>query len=414
MRNAPLKGSILAIIHRLLFFSICGIIKRMLITKELITEMEVYLDNAATTKPCAEAVAAAVEAMTEKYGNPSSLHRVGLNAQLLVDDTRKALASAIGVESENIYFTSGATESNNLALRGASAAYGRKRKKIVISAVEHASVEETASDLERNGFEIVRIPPREDGRYYAADFVNACGDDTCLVSMMYINNETGYILPVKEAFSAIKRKFPDIITHTDCVQAFMKLPIKANVLCADLISLSGHKIHGVKGVGALYIRKGVRVLPVITGGKQEKGIRSGTESVPMIAAFGAAVKKFSQTITERYEKVSMLKAYLLGKLGSIDVVVINSPEDGSPYVVNISAEGKRSEIMLHFLESKEIYVSSGSACSKGQQSGVLGQFGIKDKRADSALRISMTAETTEEEIDIFCEALSDGIEKVRG
>ncbi len=376
--------------------------------------MEVYLDNAATTKPCAEAVAAAVEAMTEKYGNPSSLHRAGLNAQLLVDDARKAIALAIGAESDSIYFTSGATESNNLALRGASAAYGRKRKKIVISAVEHASVEETAADLEKKGFGIARVSPREDGRYYAADFISACDDETCLISMMYVNNETGYILPVRETFSAVKRKYPDIITHTDCVQAFMKLPVKANALCADLISLSGHKIHGGKGVGAIYIRKGVRVLPVVTGGKQEKGIRSGTESVPMIAAFGAAVKKLVPTISERYEKVGGLKKYLLDKLSGIEGVVVNSPEDGSPYVVNISAVGKRSEIMLHFLESKEIYVSSGSACSKGQQSGVLGEFGIRDKRADSALRISMTAETTEAELDLFCEALCEGMEKVRG
>ncbi|WP_028518416.1 cysteine desulfurase family protein [Ruminococcus flavefaciens] len=376
--------------------------------------MEVYLDNAATTKPCAEAIEAAVEAMTDNYGNPSSLHRVGLNAQLLMDGARKAIADSIGVESGCIIFTSGATESNNLALRGASAAYGRKRKKIVISAVEHASVEETAADLEKKGFEIVRVSPREDGKYYAADFVNACDDDTCLISMMYVNNETGYIMPVKETFSAVKRKFPEIITHTDCVQAYMKLPVKANALSADLISLSGHKIHGAKGVGAIYIKKGVRVLPVVTGGKQEKGIRSGTESVPLIAAFGAAVKKLAPTISERYEKVSRLKAYLLDKLGGIEGVTVNSPEDGSPYVVNISAVGKRSEIMLHFLESKEIYVSSGSACSKGQQSGVLGQFSIRDKRADSALRISMTAETTEEQLDIFYEALREGMEKVRG
>lgn len=375
--------------------------------------MEVYLDNAATTKPCAEAVAAAVEAMTQKYGNPSSLHRAGLDVQLLMDDARKAVASAIGAESDNIIFTSGATESNNLALRGASSAYGRKRKKIVISAVEHASVEETAADLEKNGFEVTRVSPRSDGRYYAEDFINACDEETCLISMMFVNNETGYVLPVKETFSAVKRRYPDIITHTDCVQAFMKLTVKANQLCADLISLSGHKIHGGKGVGAIYIRKGVRALPIVTGGKQEKGIRSGTESVPMIAAFGAAVKKLAPTVSERYEKVSSLKACLLGKLEKIDGIEINSPADGSPYVVNISASGKRSEIMLHFLESKGIYVSSGSACSKGQQSGVLGQFGINGKRADSALRISMTAETTEEELDIFCEALREGIEKVR-
>ena len=194
----------------------------------------------------------------------------------------------------------------------------------------------------------------------------------------------------------------------------MKLPIKVNALCADMISLSAHKIHGVKGVGAIYIKKGVRVVPIVTGGKQEKGIRSGTESVPLIAAFGAAAEKLLPTIQERYEKVSGLKAYLLDRLAEIDGISVNSPEDGSPYVVNISAEGRRSEIMLHFLESKGIYVSSGSACSKGQQSGVLGQFGIRDKRADSAVRISMTADTTEEELDRLTEAVAEGFEKIRG
>ena len=376
--------------------------------------MSIYLDNAATTKPCEEAVKAAMAAMTEYYGNPSSLHRAGLDAQLAVDGARKIIADTIGADPSCLYFTSGATESNNLALRGASAAYGRKAKRIVISAVEHASVEETAADLEKKGFEVTRVSPREDGRFYAADFINACGEDVCLISMMYVNNETGYVLPVKETFAMVKRKYPHIITHTDCVQAYMKLPIKASALGADLISLSGHKVHGGKGVGALYIKKGVRVLPVVTGGKQEKGIRSGTESVPMICAFGAAVEKLAPTINDRWERVSALRTYLLGRLAEIDNISVNSPEDGSPYVVNISAEGKRSEIMLHFLESKGIYVSSGSACSKGQQSGVLGQFGIMGKRADSALRISMSAETTESELDEFVTALSEGMEKVRG
>lgn len=376
--------------------------------------MSIYLDNAATTKPCEEAVKAAMAAMTEYYGNPSSLHRAGLDAQLAVDGARKIIADTIGTEPSCLYFTSGATESNNLALRGASAAYGRKAKRIVISAVEHASVEETAADLEKKGFEVTRVSPREDGRFYAADFINACGEDVCLISMMYVNNETGYVLPVKETFAMVKRKYPHIITHTDCVQAYMKLPVKASTLSADLISLSGHKVHGGKGVGALYIKKGVRVLPVVTGGKQEKGIRSGTESVPMICAFGAAVEKLAPTINDRWERVSARRTYLLGRLAEIDNISVNSPDDGSPYVVNISAEGKRSEIMLHFLESKGIYVSSGSACSKGQQSGVLGQFGIMGKRADSALRISMSAETTEAELDEFVTALSDGMEKIRG
>ena len=376
--------------------------------------MSIYLDNAATTKPCEEAVKAAMAAMTEYYGNPSSLHRAGLDAQLAVDGARKIIADTIGADPSCLYFTSGATESNNLALRGASAAYGRKAKRIVISAVEHASVEETAADLEKKGFEVTRVSPREDGRFYAADFINACGEDVCLISMMYVNNETGYVLPVKETFAMVKRKYPHIITHTDCVQAYMKLPVKASALGADLISLSGHKVHGGKGVGALYIKKGVRVLPVVTGGKQEKGIRSGTESVPMICAFGAAVEKLAPTINDRWERVSALRTYLLGRLAEIDNISVNSPDDGSPYVVNISAEGKRSEIMLHFLESKGIYVSSGSACSKGQQSGVLGQFSIMGKRADSALRISMSAETTEAELDEFVTALSDGMEKIRG
>lgn len=385
-----------------------------MVRNERYGKMSIYLDNAATTKPCGEAVSAAVDAMTENYGNPSSLHRAGLDAQLAVDKARKAIAASIGADSSEIYFTSGATESNNLALRGISAAYGRKRRKIVISSVEHASVDETASALEKNGFEIVRISPRDDGRFYADDFISACDENTCLVSMMLVNNETGYIMPVRETFMAVKRSFPEIITHCDCVQGYMKLPIKAASLGADLISLSAHKIHGVKGVGAIYIKKGVRVIPIVTGGKQEKGIRSGTESVPLIAAFGAAVDKFRPTIAERYERVSQLKAHLLGKIGGIENVAVNSPSDGSPYVINISAVGKRSEIMLHFLESKGIYVSSGSACSKGQQSGVLGEFGISGKRADGAVRISITAQTTEEELDEFAEALAEGMTKIRG
>jgi len=374
----------------------------------------IYLDNAATTKPCEEAVKAAVEAMTVNFGNPSSLHRAGLDAQLAMDKARKVIADSLGASPENILFTSGATESNNLALRGASAAYGKKRRKIVASAVEHASVDETLSDLESKGFEVVRISPRGDGRFYPEDFLSACDEDTVLLTMMCVNNETGYILPVKEVFTAVKRRFKDIITHTDCVQAYMKLPIKASSLGADLISLSGHKIHGVKGAGALYIKKGVRLIPVVTGGKQEKGIRSGTESVPLICAFGAAVEKLSPTIKQRYETVSGLKSRLSELLSAIEGVSLNSPEDGSPYVVNISAAGKRSEIMLHYLESREIYVSSGSACSKGQQSGVPAQFGITGKRADSALRISMTAETTEAEIEQFADALREGIANVRG
>lgn len=375
--------------------------------------MSVYLDNAATTKPCNEAIEAIAAALTENYGNPSSLHRMGLNAQLSVDRARRSIADALGCDSECILFTSGATESNNLALRGVTSAYGRKKRKIVISSVEHASVAETAADLEKKGYDIVRVKPDSDGKYCANDFICAVDENTCLISMMLVNNETGYILPVNDVFNVVKRKYPEIITHCDCVQGFMKLPIKALSMNSDLISLSGHKIHGAKGVGALYIKKGIRLVPIITGGKQEKGIRSGTESVPLIAGFGAAVEKFCSTISERYEKVSELKKFLLSGLSSIDGITVNSPSDGSPYIVNISASGRRSEIMLHYLEQHEIYVSSGSACSKGAQSGVLAEFGINRENADSAIRISMTSETTEDELLKFIQALKDGMKNIK-
>ncbi len=374
----------------------------------------IYLDNAATTKPCEAAVAAVTEMMTENFGNPSSLHRAGLDAQLAVDKARKIIAAALSADSSNIIFTSGATESNNLAIRGACAAYGRNKRKIVASSVEHASVDETLTAMEKSGFEIVRVSPREDGKFYPADFLTACDENTVLLTIMQVNNETGHILPVKEIFTAVKRKFPDIITHSDCVQAFMKLNISAKALNADLISISGHKVHGAKGVGAIYIKKGIRVLPIVTGGKQEKGIRSGTESVPLICGFGAAVEHLQPTIAERYAHAQMLKDTLIGEISAIEGVTVNSPEDGSPYVINISAAGKRSEIMLHYLESFGIYVSSGSACSKGQQSGVLGQFGIHGKSADSALRVSVCGDTTIEDIRSFAEKLREGINSVRG
>lgn len=374
--------------------------------------MAVYLDNAATTKPCPEAIAAICSALTENYGNPSSLHKMGLNAQLAADAARKSIADSLGCELGCIYFTSGATESNNLALRGVTAAHGKRKKRIIVSSVEHASVAETVKELEKNGFEIVRISPGPDGRFDPADFVNAADENTCLISMMMVNNETGHILPVKEVFDAVKRRFPEIITHCDCVQGFMKLPVRTSSLNADLISLSGHKIHAAKGVGALYIKRGLRLIPVLTGGKQEKGIRSGTESIPLIAGFGAAVDVLSATIGERFERVTELRDHLLRRLSGIDGVTVNSPADGSPYIINISA-GRRSEIMLHYLEQREIYVSSGSACSKGAQSGVLAEFGVNRKNADSALRISMTAETSDEELEEFAEALREGMQKIK-
>lgn len=374
--------------------------------------MIVYLDNAATTKPCREAVKAVTDCMTDNFGNPSSLHTMGLNAQLAVDNVRKIIAKAIAADPAGIYFTSGATESNNLAVIGTAGAYGKRRPKIVTTSIEHASIKKTMDFLEEKGYEIVRISPDRNGQISHERIINAVDDKTCLVSVMMVNNETGYILPVRRAFYGIKKKFPQCVTHTDAVQGFMKIPFKVSELNADMVSLSGHKIHAGKGVGALYLKKGIRLEQRIFGGSQEKGIRSGTENVPMIAGMGAAVKALSGNISQRYEKVLKLKNMLCQRLSEIDGVCINSGEECSPYIINISVPGIRSEIMLHYLEERDIYVSSGSACSKGAKSGVLTEFGLNDRLADSALRISLCAENTVQELRILAENIEYAKERL--
>ena len=372
--------------------------------------MAVYLDNAATTCPCGEAVCAFENSITT-YGNPSSLHSFGLNAQLLVDTARKQLGSALGVPYEQVFFTSGATESNNLALRGVFEAVKRSKNKIVTSSVEHPSVANTCKELERQGATVVRISPKGN-KLNADDFISAVDDKTAIVTMMYANNENGALLPVKEVFTAVKRKYPDVVTHCDLVQAFCKLPFNAKRFNADLVTVSGHKIHAFKGVGALYINKATRVLPIVFGGGQENGYRSGTEAVGLISAFGAAVEANMKDIAENYKKALEIHDYAVKCLSDIDSVSLNIPQDKSPYVLNFSVVGIRSEIMLHFLESRDIYVSSGSACSKGAKSGVLSEFGVNDKNTDSAIRISFSKYTKLSEIDDLIIAIKDGINTI--
>ena len=367
--------------------------------------MAVYLDNAATTRPAPAVIAAITEALTEHYGNPSSLHRMGLDAQLMVDEARKTIASALGTEPGCILFTSGATESSNLALRSSAAVYGRRKKHIITSAVEHASVRSTIDDLEQQGYSVTRIRPDANGVFQAKDFLDAVTPDTFLVSVMLAENETGRILPVQKLFRMLQKKHPDIIRHCDIVQAFMKLPVNVSDLPADLMSMSAHKIHGPKGCGALYVRKGIRMQPIVTGGKQEKGIRPGTEGSPLIAGFGAAVTYMQPTLTERWRYFSTLRDLLLGRLRDLPYLTLNSEPEGSPYIVNFSMNGYRSETVLHFLEEREIYVSSGSACSKGVQSGVLRAYGIPDAQADCALRCSFSEGSTPEDIEALLAAL---------
>ncbi len=373
----------------------------------------IYFDNAATTKPAESVVRAVCDCMENTFGNPSSLHTLGLRAQQIMDQARKNIAGALVTAPETVYFTSGATESSNLAIRGAAGTYGRRKKKVITTTVEHSSVKEAFSRLEEEGFEVVRISPRENGEFSPADFINAADENTCLVSMMLVNNETGALLPVKKVFTEIKRRYSDTVTHCDAVQAFMKIPVKPDDLKADLISMSAHKIYGPKGVGALYVRKGIRLLKQNLGGRQENSMRGGTEAVPLIAGFGETVSLLSGTFAERTEKLEALRKYFTEKMKAMDGIVINSHEDAVPYIVNISAKGIRSEIILHFLEEMEIYISSGSACSKGAKSGVLGEFGIRPELEDSALRISFTHENTSDEIDRFADALAAAQKRLR-
>lgn len=374
--------------------------------------MEIYLDNAATTKPCNEAIEAALDCLTDNYGNPSSLHAKGLKAQIVIDEARKIIARELSCPPECIYFTSGATESNNSAIFGAARSYGKRRPKIVTTSVEHASVKSVLSELEKRGFEVVRISPDSSGKISCEEIVGAVDERTCLVSMMMVNNETGYILPAGSVFSAVKKRFPQCLTHCDAVQGFMKLPLRMKSLNADLISVSAHKIYGCKGVGALYVRKGLHLTGLLFGGGQEKGFRPGTENVPMIAAFGAAVKSLSGTVDKRYSEIVNLKNAFIKRVSLVDGVIINSGDDCSPYIINISVPGIRSEIMLHYLESKGIYVSSGSACSKGAQSGVLAEFGLNPRLSDSALRISLSHTNKASELMTLADAIEEAMKKL--
>ena len=369
--------------------------------------MAIYFDNAATTRPCAECIEAVTAALTVQYGNPSSLHSFGRAAQKCVDAARAQLGRALSCEPECITFTSGATESNNLAVRGIAAAYGRNRRRIITTTVEHASVRAACDLLEEQGFEVIRVAPDSDGQITPEAVLAAADEHTCLVTAMLVNNETGAVLPIAEIFAAVKAKYPDIITHCDAVQGFMKLPVSPRALHADLLTVSGHKVHAAKGVGVLYHKKGIRLKPLTVGGEQETGIRAGTESVPLIMGFGATVGALSGTLEARYQKVSALCDKAVSMLSHTEGVTVQSKAPCSPYVLSISVNGLRSETMLHFLAEKGIYVSSGSACSKGKQSGVLQQFGIRQNAADSTLRLSFCAENTEEELAAFCEALKE-------
>ena len=363
-----------------------------------------YLDNASTTKVMPEAAEAAYQAMTQIYGNPSSLHSMGLEAQRLVTHSRNRILAALGDPSGRLLFTSGATEANNTAVLGLAAKYGVRKKRVVTTTIEHPSVSMAFNRLEELGYEVVRLSPNSVGEITEDMLVSAVDSKTCLISAMLVNNETGCILPIAGAFMKIKRKYPDCITHSDLVQGFLKLPTSVKTLCLDSASVSGHKFHAPKGVGALYLKKGIRLSPLLVGGGQEQGLRSGTEAVPCIYAMGRAVELQSPTIEKRYEHALSLNEYARKSLTAVGAVIL-SRADASPYILSIALPGYKSETLLHSLEEDGVYVSSGSACSKGKKSAVLTELKTKGSYIDSVLRISFSGMSRQEDIDALAKGL---------
>ena len=370
---------------------------------------EIYLDNSATTKVYTEAAEAAFKVMTEIYGNPSSLHMKGVEAEKVLEEARKEVANALGGNPDGLYFTSGGTEANNLAVIGGALAKKRRGNKVIVSAYEHDSVIKSAKQLEEMGFSVTWLAPDENGIITPLSVFEAVDEKTVLVSVMLVNNEIGAINPIKEICAAAKRKNPEVVFHTDAVQGFMKIPFKAEKAGVDLVTVTAHKIGGPKGIGALWIKKGARVIPNHFGGEQEKQLRPGTQAMPLIAAFGKAVSIETASSSERKEHMKELEKHLKESIKDIDGIVLNSKEGAIPNIVNISAVGIRSEIMLHFLENRGIYVSSGSACALGAKSHVLAAMGYESARIDSAIRISFGRETEKEDIDELVAALKDAM-----
>jgi len=375
--------------------------------------MEVYLDNSATTKPYQEVVEEMTEILTNTYGNPSSLHSMGKKAEDALNKSRKIIADSINCSEKEITFTSGGTESDNLAIIGGATTYRKNGTKLITQATEHMAVLEAFKYLESQGFEVYYAPVDKNGRVDADDIIAHIDDKTILVSIMHVNNETGAIQPVEEI--ARRMDHSKCLLHVDAVQSYGKMPINVKKFGADMISLSSHKIHGPNGVGALYVRSGVRLTPMIWGGKQEGALRSGTENLSGICGFAKAAEIKLPSMEKTRVHVEALKERLKEKLTlALDNVVINSPEESIYSILNVSFPGLKSEVLLHILESKGIYVSTGSACnSKKKLSYVLGAMGIKDNVTDGAVRFSFSEFNTPEEIDYVAEVLKKEVPLLR-
>lgn len=376
--------------------------------------MEIYLDNSSTTRPYQTVCDKVAEVMRNNYGNPSSLHRLGIAAEKEVKAAAEALANALGVRPDEIFFTSGGTESNNIALRGAFRA--SRGKQIISTPVEHPATLNTLDYLEGKDCHIDFVPVDSDGRVILSEFEKLLNSDTAVVTAMLVNNEIGTIQPIPQMAKLIRSKVPNAVFHVDAVQGFCKVPCKARELGADMISISGHKIHGPKGVGALYVKKCTALSPIIFGGGQQHGIRPGTENVPGIAGLGTAAAHCFAKSAEAAVRMSELKERLKNSLvQNIDNIRINTPKKSAPHILNVSFGGVKSEVLLHSLENEGIYVSSGSACSshKKEPSYVLTEIGVDRAMIDGSIRFSLCEFTTAEDIDKTAAATADIVKRLR-
>ena len=379
--------------------------------------MEVYLDNSATTR-CYESVRDVVgKVMCDDYGNPSSMHRKGIEAEHYIREAKETFANLLKVQEKEIFFTSGGTESDNLALIGCAKANSRAGKHLITSSIEHPAILNAMQHLEEEGFRVTYLPVDKEGKICLEALKEALCHETILVSIMYLNNEIGSVQPIVEAVRIVKNYNPRILFHTDAVQGFGKYHIYPKRMGIDLMSISGHKIHGPKGIGVLYVNEKVKIKPILFGGHQQKNVRSGTENVPGIAGIGVAAKEIYRDLDEKIAYMRRLKAYFVQEISQMDRVKIHglAGEDSAPHIVSVGIAGVRSEVLLHALEDAGVYVSSGSACSSNHPaiSGVLRGIGTEREYLDSTLRFSFSEFTTMEEVEYTLKMLRQYVPMLR-
>ena len=377
--------------------------------------MEIYLDNSATTKPYKEVIEKMVYALSTDYANPSSLHKKGIEVEKNIKEIRRNIARTLGVKDKEIYFTSGGTESNNAIIRGVVALNKKRKNHIISTVIEHPSVLNTLKDLEEEGFEVTYLNVDKYGQINLEELKQAIKPTTCLVTIMHVNNEVGSIQPIQEIGKYLKTLNDKVYLHVDAVQSYSKINFKPSRYNIDFMSVSGHKLHGPKGIGFMYIRENNRIKPMLTGGGQEIGIRSGTENTPGIYGLGEAINIINQNLDEKIEKIANLKNLLKNEIvKNIDDIKINSPEDGVCHILNISFRGVKGEVLLHYLEQKKVYVSTGSACSsKKKGSHVLNAMELTPDEIEGAIRFSLSDLNTEEEILKAAEIVRESVEDLR-